>query len=74
MRLNDLLAENFGSNLDSKYGNVELRAKNKYFSEVPALGVYRNAVLVDFVSGDTLTVNNAINLLDNYGLINSWRD
>jgi predicted GIY-YIG superfamily endonuclease len=72
LSLNDMSKENFALNLDTKYNNGNLKNEHRYLREIPALGIYQNAKLIDFISGDSLTTDTAIQLLNRYNLLNEW--
>ncbi len=58
-----LRGENFSEELDNIYSNKELKKQKKYFQEVPALGLYRDAELVTFINGKDLTKFSIIKFL-----------
>jgi hypothetical protein len=70
--VNNLRGSNFASNLDAKYNNDNLRKQNKYFNVVPAVAIFSNNKLINFVSGDNLTTRKVIKLLEKYDFVNSW--
>ncbi len=69
LNVNWLKGDNFGQELDTKYNSDELRNKNRFLSEVPALGVFKNAILTDFLQGDNLTANKAVDMLKKHDVI-----
>lgn len=69
LNVSELKAENFKRQLDLLYNDVELRKQNKFLNEVPAFGVYENAMLVDFLIGTDLTKENVIKFLKDYEII-----
>jgi hypothetical protein len=66
--VNEIAGEDFGSRLDKLYNKQEFRNQNKYFDEVPALAVYNNTTLVDFISSKDLTVDEVDELLSKYNI------
>jgi hypothetical protein len=55
--------------LNNKYNNKELESQNKKFIGVPALGIYKDAILVNLISGEELTKETATLLLKEYDFI-----
>ncbi len=69
VNVSELGEEDFDVKMDQLYGTEELRKKDQYLREIPALTIYQNAVLVNFKSGESLNKNNAVELLKQYDVI-----
>lgn len=69
LNVNDLQAENFSRQLDLLYNDVSLRKQGRYLNQVPALGVYENAVLVDFLIGINASKNKIVKFLKKHEII-----
>lgn len=72
LSVNDLRGDNLAKDLDDTYGTEVLRSQKKVFNKVPALAIYVNGVMVDFVNGSKLTQARAVKLLEQYDYINDW--
>jgi hypothetical protein len=70
--VNELKDKDISKELDILYGSDELRGQHRYLNKIPAIGIYINAKLVDFVSSSKLTPSSAIDLMGKYGFINDW--
>lgn len=69
LNVKPLVGENFSQELDKNFNSDYLRNKNKFFSKVPAIGIFKDAVLIDFINGENLTPEKAIVLLKKHEII-----
>lgn len=69
MNVNELRDNGLELKLEEYYGNDDLSEKDIYLSETPALAVFVNAKLVDYIAGSRLNVTRAVSLLKEYDVI-----
>ena len=69
LNVSELQAENFSMQLDLLYNDVTLRKRGRYLNQVPALGIYENAIMVNFLLDDDLTKDNVIDILKEHEII-----
>ncbi|MDD2469786.1 MAG: hypothetical protein PHI22_02495 [Bacilli bacterium] len=66
INVNELVGDDFNSELNVLYNTKSMREKNKYFKGVPTIAVYNHTTLVDFVSGSDLTIKEVRAMLNQY--------
>ncbi|HHT38772.1 MAG TPA: hypothetical protein GXZ95_05150 [Mollicutes bacterium] len=68
LNVSDIADGNFKETFDNTYNTKDLREKNKFLYEVPAVAIYDHTTMVDFVSGKNLTIEKVEKLLNKHKL------